>query len=88
MSEQYRHRTIQAASRIAAAGFPTTCVHTGNLDLMDSTIEIGGTDLHVQVCLHGDFAVGKVLPDGKIRFWDCPTFMDVINRLIQLKATT
>lgn len=78
----YREHVLKTGQRLAAIGFPTTCVHSGNLDLIDSTVEITGTDYHVQVCLHGDYVVGKVLPEGQVRFWDCPTMKDVIERLV------
>lgn len=83
---RYRQRVLKTAQRLAAAGFPCTCRHTPDLDLEDSVIDIAGTDFHVQVCLHGDYAVGVPHDEGTyLQLIDCPTFMDVINRLIQLK---
>lgn len=79
----YRQHVLETAQRIAAHGIPTQVAHTTNIDLEDSNIHISGTDLSVQVCLHGDFAVYR--PNRhewpKLRYWDCPTLDDVIKRL-------
>ena len=80
----YRNHVLKTARVLSLAGYPGTCVHSGDLSLTDSTVEITGTDLHVQVCLHGDYAVGKVLPEGRIRFWDCDNRVEVIKTLRRL----
>ena len=79
----YRNWTLDAAYKIAARGYPTTVIHSANLDLEDTSIEIPGTNLAVQCCLFGDFAVTRREADGS-RFWDCPTIKDVIARLDEL----
>lgn len=81
--KNYTWHTIQTGQAIAAQGIPCTTVHSGDVSLVDSTIEIDNTPFHVQVCLHGDFALVKQEGD-KLRYWDCPTLDILLTRMKDL----